>query len=593
MSIREQKIPSHLHALRLLYFFMFAFSLYLLFISRSGEVHTVWEAMHPAFIPMFFATTFLLLTIIFSLEKAEYKLSFIILHSVLSHIFFVIVFPAGNVGVQQEMLGKTRLVFDNIVHYGFGWTEGNVLLEIYVLFRGGNLQTAFSVGFARMFGVDVCWSHLLLIPLLWGVFVPIIAFKISKTLGSSEKISVLSSLLVSLFPANILWGAVSLPNGLSYLFFFCLLYFLLKYVKSNTHGVKDLFLLATFFFASFLSHYLAGTIALSFLILAWSIKTYEKQKGSSPISARFVLLTAFIFCASIMPFALAYRRFFYPWASARFSIEKLLALPITEIVLSLLLGDYFGFISRGAIITTLIFGLAPLLGFIGMLYILIASVKMARKRSIDPSLLFLSLGLLMVVVDDRIVKFFMINVPFVEFERLWLFRDFLLVSFLALVIGGALQELRSFFEILSRKITLFLRKAPSVHVFSKAFSFFAHGHLVKGISFGSVVSYFLVISVVSGWVTASVYYAYPQWGLSLFIKMKSNPSNETLIEAMKINNSTTAYFIIEKPRLGTETYSGIIDQAQQSNLQTYKIFYYPEGEEKLRIFYYKEQSAEN
>jgi len=59
---------------------------------------------------------------------------------------------------------------------------------------------------------------------------------------------------------------------------------------------------------------------------------------------------------------------------------------------------------------------------------------------------------------------------------------------------------------------------------------------------------------------------------------------------MKTNNATTAYFIIEKLRLGAEEYNSTIQQAQQNELQTYKIFYYPEGEEKLRIFYHKEST---
>jgi len=152
----------------------------------------------------------------------------------------------------------------------------------------------------------------------------------------------------------------------------------------------------------------------------------------------------------------------------------------------------------------------------------------------------------------------------------------------------------------------------------------------------------MVLTTVSGWVTASVYYAYPHWGplqttsyeieavkfieqntteryivicdqwiifagqmfvginnprayyfpstdpegIAIFVKMKNDPENQTMIEALKINNATTAYFIIEKPRLGTQIYNGIIQQAQQNNLQTYKTFYY-KGEEKLRIFCYK------
>ena len=43
---------------------------------------------------------------------------------------------------------------------------------------------------------------------------------------------------------------------------------------------------------------------------------------------------------------------------------------------------------------------------------------------------------------------------------------------------------------------------------------------------------------------------------------------------MKINNATTAYFIIEKPRLGAEEYNRIVAQAEQNKLQTYKKFYF-------------------
>jgi len=60
---------------------------------------------------------------------------------------------------------------------------------------------------------------------------------------------------------------------------------------------------------------------------------------------------------------------------------------------------------------------------------------------------------------------------------------------------------------------------------------------------------------------------------------------------MKFNNATHAYFITEKPRLGTETYNRIIQQAQENNLQTYQTFYY-QREEKLTVFYYKKQSTD-
>ncbi|MDH5462419.1 MAG: hypothetical protein OEX09_09395, partial [Candidatus Bathyarchaeota archaeon] len=159
-------IVKSLRFARLLYLFVICLAFYLLFTSRSGEVRTIWEVMHPFFIPMFFASTFLLSLIILSSERTEYKLLFLILHSVLSHTFMIIIFPAGNVGVQQMMLGKSRRVFDNVLYPGSGMPAISLPLRIYYSFRGDNFQTAFSVIFARMFGVDVYWSHLLLVPLL-------------------------------------------------------------------------------------------------------------------------------------------------------------------------------------------------------------------------------------------------------------------------------------------------------------------------------------------------------------------------------------------------------------------------------------------
>jgi len=417
-----------------------------------------------------------------------------------------------------------------------------------------------------MFGVDVFWSHLLLVPLLWGIFVPLIAFMILKTLGASERVSVLSGLVVSLFPTSIIWGYESIPNGFGYLFFFCFIYFLLKYLQSNK--TKILFLVVVFLAASTLSHYLAGTVALSLLILAYSVKNYIKEKERSPISAKLTLLVSFIFCTSILPFALAYRTLFYPSANTYFSLNRFRETPLTEMVLPLLLGSYFDLISRDAIITTLIFGIAPLLGLLVMLYILRFKTNEMSGKAIYPCILFLFLGFLLVVAVDRVVKFFMIRVPFVEIDRFWVFRDLIAAPFFTLLIG---------------KSIIFAQK-----MFSKN-SFFIFSRSKRTINFWIIFAGQMFVGIVN---PRAFYFSHvdPR-GISMFIKMKSNASNEALIEAMKINNATVAYFVIEKPRLGTETYSSIINQAQQNNLQTYKIFYYPEGEEILRIFYHKRQSG--
>ena len=645
MLTNENRGSLRLNALRLAYLLSLFLSLYLLHLSSADEIYTIWGVIHPTFLPMFIITTLLLLVIIFSTEKVEHKLAFTILHSIFIHSFFIIMFPAaGNVGVQQMMLGKTHLVFDNVISHGFGWGSASPLSRLYILLRGENLQTAFSVIFARMFGVDVYWSHILLVPFLWGIFVPVVAFVFSRMLGAKKNISVLSSLLVSLFPANIIWGAVSIPNGLSYLFFFCFVYFLLKYVNKNGKG--NLFIVTAFFFATFLSHYLAGTIAFSLLLLANSVKTYQTEKKRSSASAKFMLLLAFIFSVSILPFALAYRRFFYSTANTYFSLQPLFERPFAETVLALLFGRYFDLISRLALITSLIFGIAAVVGLAAVVYLLGVGLKNSPKKSINPPLLFLTLALSMIIIDDRITRYFMINVPFVEIDRLWVFRDFILVPFVALFVGAVIQGIHPSIDVLSAKIVAFSRKIPT-HRFSRATTFFTRIPLHETKRLASTLLHIGLLLMVSGWITASVYYAYPHWaplqttsyeleavkyieattdepyivisdswitfagamiagtqnpqayyfssgdphGITLLIEMRHNSTNETMKEAMKTNNATTAYFIIEKPRLGTHEYDRIKSQAIQNGVKTYPggVFYYKD-EEKLRIFYFRRES---
>jgi len=590
----------------------------LLFMSRSGEVHTIWEVMHPAFIPTFFATTFLLLVMILSSVKVKYKMMFIIIHSILLHSFFVIVLPAGDAGGQQLGLGITRLTFDNVILHG--WSEGdvsNILLQIYQACRGINFQTALSVIFARMLGVDVYLSHLFLVPILWGTFIPIAAFKITKALGRSDRISVLSALLVSSFPYTVYWGAISVPNSLGFIFFFYSVFFVVKYLSSN--GSYSIFLILASSLVSFLAHFLAGVISFSLLLLAIALRTYEKEKNTSPTAARASLLVSFIVCTSLLPAFLIYNNLFQPGLTY-FGLDKLDGLSTLETIQLFLLGESIYFDIRFA----LLMSIGPLLGLLCMVYILRRTDTISNKK-LPMCTSFFFLGLLMILVDYRILTLFIVDLPFSE-QRLWLFRDFLAVPFVAIAVGGLLAFLHRRESNSLGKIRLPFRSVASAHVNSKSFA-----------------ACVLVLLSLSGWVTASVYYSYPHYaplqvtsyeleavkyvdentseryivicdpwiifagqmivgiynpnafyfthknstGAELFLEMKENPSRSVMAEATKINNATVAYWILSEPRMETGEYDRVIHQARQNNIQTYKIFYHPENEEKLRIFYYR------
>jgi len=622
-----------LHVLEGFYLLLLALLFYLLLLARSGEVYTVWQYLHPMFMPLYFATTFLLLTIIFSHEKTEYKLLFVIIHSILSHSFFIIIFPAGDISGQQSVLARTRLIFDNVIIHGWPpWPVTNILERIYNIFRGLNFQAASSVMFARMFGVDVYEIHMLLVPVLWGVFVPIAAFMTAKALGANDKVSVLSSLLVSLFPTTIIWGTYSVPNSLGYIFFVSAVPFFLKYLSSGE--TKTLFLVIVFSFISFLGHTLTGLISFSLLLLVLALRKYEVEKHDSPITAKAFLATVLAFCTLLLPFSLVYLKYFYP-IFTYFSLARIYELPLPELIILLFLGPSVEF----QLTTALIYLAAPLVGILSIMYILYSLNKQHAanwRKTYQTCIVFLFLTLLMFLAQHRILNLFMTNIPFAG-GRLWMFRDFMVLPFVAFFTHAIIS-------FLHRKTSKTLKqlqpslKSYSARIHTKKLTTYASASLL-------LIVYLSAFVLISGWITVSIHRGYPhyapmqttlyeleaaryidqtteeryivicdQWfiyaaemlvgvynpdayyftpsdpkGVSLFLEMKKEPTEATMIKAMEHNNASVAYFVIEKPRLGTEQYNLTKSEALLNGLQIYPggIFYYQE-KEKLCIFHYEE-----
>jgi len=611
---------------RFLYLFMVTFSFYLLFTSRSGEVYTVWQVLNPYFLPAYFAATFILLTIILSSEKTSHKLLFIILHSILTNSLFIIIFPAGDISGQQTFLGRTRLIYENIIFNGWPPTTAQTIPgQIYNWIRGTNFQAALTVTFSRMFAVDVFWAHLLLVPILWGTFIPTALFMLTKVFTKNENVSILSSLLISIFPLTIMWGSISVANSIGYLFFSCSLIFFLKYLSSN--DPKTIFLIGIFSLASFLGHALTGILSFSILALAVAFRKYEEEKERSPTSAKALLPMAFLFGTSLLPMSLVYLKWFYP-IYTYFTIDKLHQLSSSELVSSLIFGGSIEF----ELSTVLIHIMAPLLGLASIIYVLL-KIRRTSNRQQRMRAYFLFTVFLMFLVDHRILKLLMTGVPFAE-GRLFMCQYFVVTPFLAVITYDVMMFLRKKLTKNLNALRFQTSAISTVKAIKKAIPKYLAATAL-------LIMYVTAFVLISGWITLSLYRAYPHYGplqtttyeleavkyiekntteryvvicdswmiyagemlvgihnprafyfsstdphgVTLFIHMKTNPTNETLTEALEYNNATVAYFIIEKPRLGSQGYNRIKSQALQNGLQTYQTFYHG-GEEKLTIFYY-------
>jgi hypothetical protein len=520
--------------------------------------------------------------------------------------------------------GRTRLVYENAAFHG--WAPGpkdSILSQIYDWLNGINFQAALSVVFARMFFIDFLWVHLFLVPILWGVFTPIAAYLITHALTQNEKISVLASLLISAFPYATYFGAISVPNSLGYIFFFFTLYFMLRYLTS--HDSKITVLVVVFSFFSFISHYLAGVVAFSLLFFSVAFKLYISEKPP-PLIAKISLVTSFILGISLLPFSFIYLRIFR-FVPTAFTLDKFYESSVEEIVGLFFLGEVIHVFDL-KIILLLVIG--PTLALLCGIYLLF---KSRRNRDVEfrEYVLFLFMAFLMMLIDYRILKLFMKGLPINE-ERLWVFRDFIAVPFVALAIYSMVSKLESFLKAtqlptLSVSGLKALSKRSILRVLSLLFTLNV-----------------LIPAVIGGWVSVSLSAAYPQiaplqttwyeleavkeidrqtnetyvvigdvWtiyageiivgitnprayyfsesnktGHDLFVNMTQDPSPQWMLLAMNYTNTTVAYFIVSEPRLDTQRFNNVVTRALE-NKQLTLVSVPGVSPEKLQVFSYRKE----
>jgi len=612
----------------LLYISLVVLSFYLLVASRTAAAYTVWQALHPAFIPTLFVATSLLLTILFTSENTAQKLLFIIVYSILIHSLFSIIFPAGDLSGQQMVLGETRRVFDNTVLHGLsGWPNATVQIFIVEAFKGINLQAALTTIFARMLSTDIFYVHLLFIPTLWGVFIPVAVFLTTKTIGGNEKTATFASLLVAAFPYTIYFGAISVPNSLGFIFFLYSLYFMLKYLSGNDS--KTAYLMVAFSLFSFLSHYLTGIISFSLLLLAMTFKAYESEKKSSPTDTRILLTISFLVSVSLLPLSFIYLKYLGTSSNPVFTLDKLYELPLQEIIGLFLIGDLTYSFDFKIVLLNVI---GPVIALLWMIYLLVR-LKRDPNAKFRTQIYFLFAAFLIILIDYGMTKVFMEGLP-LNVERLWVLRDFIAAPFVALAVYAVVSSLQTFLSAKSPKTT----GVADPKALSKR-------NILQFLTLVLTVN-IMIPALMGGWITLSLTAAYPQvaplqttsyeleavryieanthekyvvigdiWtiyagemivgvdnprayyyapfnrtGYDLFVNMKNNPSPQWMLLAMNYTNTTTAYFIVTEPRLGTEEFKDVVSRALQNEQLTMADVF---GEGKLYVFSYEKGKVYN
>jgi len=580
-GIKGKHLFSYLAVVVFLFYEGIAF--YFLLLARTGEGGaSVWLEISPLFIPAFAICSFILAFIlVFSRLSSSLKLVLLIAYAFLAHSLFLIVWYPSRYGDPLEHLGIARYTARTGTIYAYGWLTSHQLIVPLISYRA---QYSLVIFFQRMFSIDIYWAHSVFLPLLWSIFVPTLAYKTAELMAvkRSRVFPLLAALSIGLFSSLILWGTVSVPNSLGFIFFFLTAVFLLIWMIQGGKWNWGLALLAAS--VSFLTHPQPGVFAL--ILVLWGTII---QKSWRRILKLAILVPTF----ALYPAAL----YLY---GASFSTSGLLVLE--------------NFLTFQTDVTTILLGLA----FVGL-------VLGARGGYIKTKIaLMLFAFYVAILFEYYLTKFGMMNLPYGA-ARILVMGDFLLVPFVALGLlitvdilrkvvtkskgnvssNPSLKKVRLNFN--SRLIALFLicvfaaAQATSAlyqaYPRKEAVSLQPSEYLIEAVNyinadapgryvvlcdpiFSSVAIGFLGIDY--GWAGGvRGVFGMPDWAypsVAMYWNMTKQPSIRIMQEAMNSFNAIVSYFVvwINHPR-----FDEIVQQTSQIILVDQVL-----GDGKLFIFKY-------
>lgn len=222
----------------------FVVSLWLLFSARTGKfILSPWEVIAPIYLYIFGLFSFIVLWFIFFKRNWRIALLFIILSSFLLRSYLPIVYETGFGGdrlrhlAAEKWLQEGNIYSPSLIGEKIEWSNIGPL-KIPAVFIIGNKtsyasQWALTSFLSWLFNTDVFWIDLLLGFILCSFFIPIFLFKIGQFFSLRKTLPLLLAFLPNLFYPFQVYGAITLPNSLGFLFFLFALIFWLEYFTSN------------------------------------------------------------------------------------------------------------------------------------------------------------------------------------------------------------------------------------------------------------------------------------------------------------------------------------------------------------------------
>jgi hypothetical protein len=395
---------------------------------------TAFFSMHPLLLPIFFLLGVLLFLIVVRDNlplSTGVKLAFVIAYSFLANLIHIALLYPVLTGDLAYHLAVERSWDKFGIHYFLLLPVEAHLQQIQgfinrlYIFQRGAAQYGLVVSLTKMLRVDLFWINALLIGLLWSFFVPIIAFKVSKTLKASDRTSLLTAILTTSLPILMLWSWKSAGMVFGLFFFFIATYFLLKSFSINANR-KYVFLALLASVVSVLCHPMTGITSFSLVLLAFGIKDYYNPKRFSFSMALPNLALGFFMVVLSLPAMSVLLGLVYPTYS-EFSLQKILSIDVYHLIFA----EYANY----TIVSALTYVSTAVLAIVGM------TMFKAGEEEKEPRL-FLIVAFIALVLQHRVFYYF-IEKPLFGIHRLYALEPFVTIPFAAIAIDHFLRSQKS------------------------------------------------------------------------------------------------------------------------------------------------------
>lgn len=242
-----------LYLLVLLFFILEISGSMVLIGSRSDDtIKNLWDHIPRLYIYLYLVSTVLCASLIFSKLGTKAKLMLIMIHGLFLMSYFGLIYGTGYGGDTWDMMARANEVmkergygFTLFPDAGLGpkWASlGPLELPHSFISRPYDNYIAVLSSFSWVTSVDVFWLTLLINPILYGLFIPIILYQTGSIMVKNNIYRLLLSFSPSLFYFIIIFGSHTLAFSFSAVF---LLFSILLWINYLQNPNKKSLVLAS------------------------------------------------------------------------------------------------------------------------------------------------------------------------------------------------------------------------------------------------------------------------------------------------------------------------------------------------------------